>query len=131
MILSDIYRGLGEVPRGSITDSELAALLGVDKIVVPRGVVNTAAEGATEATSFIFGKSALLVYAESAPSILKPTGGYTFVWTGLLGAVGREGGRMKKFRMEELESDRFEGAMAFDQKVVATELGVYFSAAIA
>ena len=43
-------------------------------------------------------KDALLVYATDAPSILEPSGGYHFMWTGQLRNV--EGFRTKKFRLE-------------------------------
>jgi hypothetical protein len=33
--------------------------------------------------------------------------------------------------MEHLEADRVEGEMAFDQKMVASDLGVYFTSAVA
>jgi len=59
-----------------------------------------------------------------------PSAGYTFSWTGYLGA-SQEGLRTLRFRMPQLRSDRVEGEMAYDQKVVAAELGVFFSAAIA
>ncbi len=115
--------------RAVITEDILAGLFGVEKFLVPWGVVNTAAEGAAESTSFIFSGKALLVYAAPAPSLLKPSGGYTFSWTGYLGA-GAQGNRIKRFRMEHLSSDRIEGEMAMDMKLVAPDLGVLFYDAI-
>jgi hypothetical protein len=38
---------------------------------------------------------------------------------------------IKNFRLEWLESDRIEGEAAFDCKAVATDLGAFYSAAIA
>jgi hypothetical protein len=111
--------------QGVITEGILAGLFGVEKLLVPWGVVNSAAEGAAESTNFIFSGKALLIYAAPAPSILKPSGGYTFSWTGYLGA-GAQGNRMKRFRMEQIASDRIEGEMAFDLKLIASDLGVLF-----
>ncbi|MGB9886748.1 MAG: major capsid protein [Moorellales bacterium] len=111
--------------RAVITEDILAGLFGVEKFLVPWGVVNTAAEGTAENTNFIFSGKALLVYAAPAPSLLKPSGGYTFSWVGYLGA-GQQGNRIKRFRMEHLEADRIEGEMAFDMKVIAPDLGVLF-----
>ena len=62
--------------------------------------------------------------ANSAPGLQTPTAGYTFSWTGYMGA-GAEGTRIKQFRMEHLDSDRLEGQMAYDQKVVATDCDRY------
>lgn len=115
--------------RGIITEDILAAVFGVDRILVPGGVENTAREGAVDAMAFMYGKAALLVYAAPAPSLMKPSAGYTFSWTGYLGA-GAQGQRIKTFRMEHLESDRVEGSIAFDCRVVAADLGVFFSAAV-
>jgi hypothetical protein len=108
----------------------LAALLGVDEILVMNAVENTAKEGAAASHSFIGGKNALLCHAASAPGLMTPTAGYTFSWTGLLGAGG-EGNRIKSFRMEQLGADRIEIDMCFDQKLVSADLGQFFSGIVA
>jgi hypothetical protein len=41
------------------------------------------------------------------------------------------GTRMKQFRLEAIASDRIEGEMAFDMKVISSILGVFFSGVIA
>lgn len=103
----------------------LARVLELDEVLVANAVENTAIEGATDALNFMFGKDALLVYANPAPSLLTPSAGYTFSWTGYLGA-GAAGNRIKRFRMEQLASDRIEGEMAYDMKLVASDLGIFF-----
>ncbi|CAB4193285.1 hypothetical protein UFOVP1246_72 [uncultured Caudovirales phage] len=64
----------------------------------------------------------LLLYVPPAPSILTPAAGYTFSWTGYMGASAL-GGRIKRFRLEENASDRIEMEMAFDMKVVCADMG--------
>lgn len=108
----------------------LAEILELDEVMVAEAVQNTAVEGATDAMGFMFGKHALLCYAAPTPSLMAPSAGYTFSWTGYLGA-GAMGSRIKRFRMENLSSDRIEGEMAYDLKVVAPELGCFFSSAVA
>lgn len=109
----------------------LAELLELDEVLVSEGVVNTAKEGATEATSFMAGKHALLYYAPSAVSgDGTPSAGVQFSWTGLTGSTP-SGYRIKRFRMENIEADRIEGQMAFDYKVTGAELGSFFATAIA
>jgi len=124
----DVLDRIKYTERGIVTEELIAALIGVDEVLVPWGVQDTSVEGAaTEATDFIIkSDQALLVYAEPNPGILKASAGYTFSWNGYLGA-GAFGSRIKKFRMEQLASDRVEGEMAFDQKVVAAILGVFFN----
>lgn len=115
------------VQIASVTEDLLARLFEVDKYLVARATSDTAAEGEAESMNFVFGdEQALLVHAASAPSLMTPSGGYIFSWSGLFGA-GAAGNRIKRFRMEKLASDRIEGEMAWDMKLVAAELGVFFN----
>jgi hypothetical protein len=115
----------------------LAQLFELEEILVSKAVFNAGAKGADYAASaakelsqFIAGKHALLAYVTPTPSIMQPTAGYTFSWSGWFGATGM-GMRIKKFRMEWLESDRVEVQQAFDQKVVGADLGFFFKDAVA
>lgn len=110
--------------------NDLAALFKVDEILVMNAVENTAKEGAAASHAFIGGKNALLCHSATAPGLMTPTAGYTFSWTGLLGA-GAEGNRIKSFRMEQLGADRIEIDMCFDQKLVSADLGQFFSGIVA
>ena len=116
--------------RGIVTTDLLASLFDVDTILVTNAVQNTAQKGQTLNMSFLADKSILLCYAAPNPGLMQPSAGYIFTWTGLLGA-GAYGTRIKRFRLERIESDRIEGEMAFAMKVVAPQLGVYFSAVTA
>ena len=117
----------GQTPGGPaiFNLAAFAAVLEVDEAMVAWGVQNTAAEGATEATDFIVGNHLLLAYRSPSPSLLQPSAGYTFAWTGLLGA-GAFGNRIKRFRIEKIESDRIECELAFDTKVVSADLAHFF-----
>lgn len=125
----DVLDRVKYTQQGVVTEELLAGLFGVDRVLVPRAVKNTANENATASYSYVYGRSALLVYAAPNPGLMQPSGGYTFVWTGLLGG-GNNGIRIKTFRIEERSSDRVEGEMAWDMKVVASALGVFFSSAV-
>jgi hypothetical protein len=127
----DVLDRIKYTQRGVVTTEILAGLFDVDRVLVPWGVVNTAAEGVDgdAGFEFVFGNNALLTYANPTPSILQPSGGYIFSWTGYLGA-GPAGNRIKRFRIEQIASDRIEGEMAFDAKLVAPDLGVFFEDAV-
>jgi len=125
--ITDIYK---HTQKGLITPQLLAEVFEVDEVLIPWAVFNSAAQGGTASYSFIYGKAALLLYAAPAPSILAPSAGYTFSWTGYLGAQ-EPGSRIKKFRLERNSCDRIEGEMAYDQKLVAADLGAYFATAVA
>ncbi|CAB5220382.1 Major capsid protein GpE [uncultured Caudovirales phage] len=118
-------------PGAAMTNDQiLAQLMGVDEVLVMNSIENTAKEGQTAAHSFIGGKKALLTYSATAPGLMTPTAGYTFSWTGLLGA-GAEGNRIRQFRMEMLGADRVEIDMCFDLKLVASDLGYFFNSIVA
>ena len=106
------------------TKQQLSALFEVDEILVMNAIHNTAAEGVDAAHSFIGGKDGLLLYRPASPGILTPAAGYTFTWTGYPGAE-EDGMRIKRFRMEANASDRIEVEMAFDQKLIGADLGVF------
>ena len=109
------------------TLNAMATLFEIEKILVMKSIENTAKEGQTPVHSFIGGANALLCYSAPSPGLMTPSAGYTFSWTGATGA-GDSGGRIKRFRMEEKESDRVEIQMSFDQKLVSADLGYFFLA---
>jgi hypothetical protein len=115
-----------------ITEELLASLLGVQRVLVPKVVIDSAADGASGVSmSFAYGKHALLCHVPAAAGIEIPSAGYTFAWRGLDGSFGDAGLRMKKFRMEHLEADRVEGELAIDVKVTGSDLGFFWSSAVA
>ncbi len=122
----------GQTPGSAarVSTQAVASLLEVEEILVMEGIYNSAKEGATPVYSFIGGKLALLVNTPSRPGLRTPSAGYTFNWKGLIGTA-QNGIRIKKFRMEHLSADRVEGDMAYDQKVIAPELGVFFASLVA
>lgn len=107
----------------------LAALFEIETIEVMNAVENTAKEGQTAVHQFIGGKHAMFVYAAPEPGMETASAGYTFSWTGHLGA-GARGGRIRSFRMELIKSDRVEIEMSFVQKKIGGSLGYFFKDAV-
>lgn len=127
---ADVIDRIKYTQRGIATRELLAAMLEVDDFFVLKAINDTSNEGATSAPGFIASaKDALLVYRSRTPGLYDPSGGYTFVWTGLVGSVN--GWQIKRFRKEEIESDRVEGQTAYAQKVVAADVGVFWDDAVA
>jgi hypothetical protein len=121
------------VQRGVLTQDILAELFGVDEVIVAGGVQNTAEEGAAaDNVGFIVDDtSALLVYAPASPGLNVPTGGYTFAWVGLIPGIDRAtGGVIARYRDELAHSNIFEIRTAYDTRIVAADLGVFFSRAV-
>jgi len=123
----DILDRIKYTQKGIVTNDLLATLFEVDKVLVAWGVVNSARKGAAENNGFIMGKHALLTYAAPRPALRKPSGGYIFAWTGLEGS-GAFGNRMVRLPMDllGLGTERIEGEMAFDCKMISSDLGVFF-----
>lgn len=110
--------------KGIVTTDLLANVLGLKEVLVAEAIADAADEGVTDNLGFIFSNSVLLVYAAPRPSLLHPSAGYTFAWTGRFGA-NAAGMRIKRFRMEKLEADRVEGQSAYDHKLIAPECGAF------
>lgn len=117
--------------QAAIADRQLLAkIFGVEEVMVMEASHNSAAEGLTATDAFIGGKHALLAYRTATPGLQVATAGYTFTWAGLYGSEAGEGTSIKKFRMENLESDRIEIKAAWDMKVIASDLGYFFDSII-
>lgn len=114
---------------GFLTEDVIRQALGVERLVITWTTENVAPRGAADSIDFQNSKSMLLTYAAPSPGLQTLSGGYIFTWDGLLGA-GAFGTRIKRFRMEEIASERVEGEMAFDMKVVAPQVGVFFSGVV-
>ena len=124
-IVGRLDRGQTTGPVMATRDS-LAALFELETVLVMDAILNTANEGQDTSHSFIGGKHALLSYRPQTPGLLTPSAGYTFSWNGYTGA-GDEGIRVSRFRMDHLKSDRVEAEIAYDQKLIAADLGVFFN----
>lgn len=135
----DILDRIKYTQRGLVSEDLLASLFGVGKILVtwatqvtgngPRTQDPNEADDAAE-YEFMTGNNALLVYANSSPSLMTPSGGYIFTWNGYL-AGNERGIRVKRFRMEPIASDRIEAEMTYDMKVVSPDVGTFYSDAVA
>lgn len=120
---------------GFITEEIVAKAIGVKNIFVAEAVESVISDDelvadVTPSTQYLAGKSFLLCYTAPRPSRDVPSAGYTFSWKGYLGASAW-GGRIKKFRAELIACDRIEIEMAYDQKVVAPELGAFYTNVVA
>ncbi len=114
----------------SIDRAMMARLFELDEVVVASAAYDSAAEGAAASMGFIAGKHMLLAYRTPTPALLTPSAGYIPVWTGYLGA-GAFGNRIKKFRMEHLNSDRIEGELAYDMLACCTDAAIFLYGCIA
>lgn len=118
-----------QIPTPKATQSMLAQLFDVDRVLVGESVAATSVEGQTLTTDFQYGKHALLCYVNPRPSLMAVSAGYTFSWNAFSNNFGA---RIDRFPMRHLNNaERVEGDMAYDLKVVAAECGYFFNGAVA
>lgn len=117
--------------RGFISADLLAGAFEVERYMVADVIQNTATETADETAaantsmSFVADEGILLLYVAPNPGLLTVSAGYTFAWTGYLGNAF--GTTVSKFRMDQIKSDRVECEIAYDMKVVASDLGIWLA----
>lgn len=113
-----------------VTTDMLSALFDVERVLVASAVENTAAEGATGSYSFTHGKAAMLCYVAPSPSLLQPSAGYTFAWTGISGGLGENVG-IKDIPAPLRQADRIQAEAAWDNKIIGSDLGIFATTAVA
>lgn len=120
--LLDLVRFTGE--GGFVTEATLKRVFDVPNVYIARTVLNTSQTGRQPNTGFLSSNCFLLCYTTPTASMTEPTAMAKFVWTGYLNGAGVNGLAMKQFRMEALASDRFEGEMCYDHRIIAPDLGI-------
>lgn len=116
--------------KGLVSKDLFASLtdLSADNILIGEAIVDTSEEGAASSFADIWGKHALLLYVDPAVSTMTPTAGITFVWNRFGGGAPQY---MRRLRLDKIMADRIEGLSYWDQKLVASDLGYFFSSIVA
>jgi len=114
----------------TITEDMLARMFDIERVLVSKSIKATNAEGAAGTYAFTTGKSALLAHVAPAPGLLTPSAGYIMQWTGVSGGLGATIGT-SSFRLDSLRATRIEAELAFDNKVVAADLGYFWQTVVA
>lgn len=127
-VMNRVIYGGNTASPAMVTTKSLAAILGVDEVVVFDAIWNSANLGEEENTGFICDENAmLLAYATSTPMIDEPTAGYTFRWDmgtkNILPIIEWEGD-------EGTYSNYIGGMIAQDMEIVCKDLGFYLQNAV-
>lgn len=131
-----IYNRIKYTTADNITLDLLARMFEVEKVLVARAIVNTAnrtggaANTQTNTFSFVHGKSALFCYVNPRPSLFQPTAGYRFEWTGVSDGLGTTVG-VSRIPAPLIRSTRIESQMAWDNKIVAADMGIFVNSVVA
>jgi hypothetical protein len=129
---------LAKLPNNSVRmldEAKIAQLFGIPNVVVATGIYNSAGAGQADSLARIFNsKAALLLYKSPTATLdgTTPTAGAIFAWDGLIPGSGNgQGSQMLRRRAEREHSDEFEIRAAWDQATVATDMGTFFTSAVA
>lgn len=122
---AEIVGKLVYVQAGTIDNlrSALAAILGVDEIIVADREYNTAAEGKTPVYAPVIDDDLLLVARPLSPGLNTPAAGYSFCWD----EDGKGDMYIERYRQEPIKSDIIRSIAYYDLKQVSGGLGVFFS----
>jgi len=133
-ILERLNGGATVTNTALITDAKLAEIFEVEEFLVMESVKNTGLEGLAETNVFIGGKSAALYYRPRTAGLMVPSAGYIFTWDDLQNASGY-GLSIRSYTGDFLNvngiAEKIEANLAYDQKVVSTDLGVFFATIVA
>lgn len=117
----------------NITTAQLASVFEIPKILVCKAIQNTGAvlnsTSGTNTMSFIHGKHAWIGHVAPSPGPDVPSAMYTFAWDYVSGGLGTTIG-VDSFYIRKTKTTRYEGEIAFDNKVVATDLGYFLPSVV-
>lgn len=121
--LLDLFK---HTQRGILTKELLAEAFGIEKIIVGEAVYNSAAEGATEVMTYLWGKFVLLCYVTPRPALDEPSVGYMPHWKIYGGKIGMT----KKWYDNDLDGDKIENTISYDVLVCAARAGYLLSTVV-
>lgn len=117
----EFIRGKGDSTGGGpVAEAQVATAFGWDRVLIGKGLKNTAGEGLAGSFSDIWSTACVLLYVNPSPGLMEPSHGYTFRWTpaGLPGALAVERYTNQREKTESVEVHMFQ-----DEKVTGTDLG--------
>lgn len=129
-MLDRIKYTAGVSDPASVTPEIMAAVLGIDEIVLARAPENTAAEGQTASMSWVFGNGFLLQYVNPSASDEDPTATTMFKWSEF-DDVAEDGVGIYSWYEKKYKSTIYEVEQAIDIKVTAADMGGFFTSCIA
>jgi hypothetical protein len=121
----DFIERIRYVSDSVVTSQIMARLFEVDRILVADATNATNLEGETAAYDFMASDNALLAYVAPAPGRMTPSALYTFTWSevsdGSPAAIGTT-----RIEIPERRVVRIESQLAWDVKVVGSDMGAFF-----
>ena len=113
-IVDRIKGAAGPASPAVVTLQAVAALFGIDRLLIGRAVYDTAPEGATASQSYLWGNHLLVAYVAPNPSLLNPSAGYVFNYQ------SRE---VSRFREDQERQWVIEARQSWDAVLTAADAG--------
>jgi len=112
----------GQTPGGPamVTVAGVAALAGLDRLLISRAVKDSGNEGADESIDFIGGNHLALLYVTSSPALDSPTAGYTFQW---------KARQVNRYIEDQEHAEVVEALASWDNKITAADAGYLIKSA--
>jgi len=122
-IVRAVFPGAGV--GGVATEQQVAALFGIDRVLIPRAIRVTNPEGITPDTfADVWSTNVILYYAAPAPGVMVTTFGSTFLWTGAnIGNNQPANFTVMRRQNPKIKSEEMQTGYYQDEKIVAPELG--------
>jgi hypothetical protein len=134
VVVARVMAGGTMTDPARVTQQALAALLGIDEVVVADSVQATNAAGAAESYDFIFGKHALLAFVgKNGEGDFMASAGRLFAFKGVNQGSSIDtivGVEIFDESLSHFHKKRYEAQMAVDFKVTGSKLGYFFNAAV-
>lgn len=116
---ADILDRIKYSERGIVSEDIAAAVFGLDRITVGKGITRTTNDGISATTGYIFQSKALIYYNETNPRLRSQNFGVTFQ---------RNMPTVERFREDLKKADRFEVSHIYDQRIVLSLSGYLIAA---
>lgn len=113
-----------------VTPAIMAAVLGLDLLIIAKAVENTAKEGQTATMARVFGDHFMLNYRTPTPDDETPTASCLFSWSEF-DEVTPDGAGIFSWYDNDTRSTIYEAEMACDIKATATDCGGIFLSCVA
>lgn len=126
-VITRIWNGQIPGAPAELLTSMVASWLGIEKVVIARGVATTSNEGQADTLGFMANNGQLmLLYVAPEPGLFTPSALYAFDWIAD-GMVGSFGNAVSRWYNQDRKATRYEIEMATDMHLVAADLGVMMS----
>jgi hypothetical protein len=108
-------------PGTLVTPKDFMDWTGIQKLVVGTAIYNSAAEGGTWSSAYIWGKNVFIGYVAPNPSLLTPSAGYVLEW---------QNRQIARFREDQERQDVIEATHSTAEVITASDAGAVLSNAV-